>query len=49
MDAGPQVKILCLENEVEDIISKLRQLKTIKCIIVTKPGKGAYIVDKHLF
>ncbi len=49
MDAGPQVKILCLEKDVDAIKAKLTQLRTIKAIIVTKPGKGAVVVEKHLF
>ena len=49
MDAGPQVKILCLEKNVEDIKNYLKKLDCIKETITCKLGKDAKIVDEHLF
>ncbi len=44
MDAGPQVKIMCLEKHIKKILKKINW----KDVIVTKPGDGARVIDKHL-
>jgi diphosphomevalonate decarboxylase len=49
VDAGPQVKLLCLESEVEAILGKLRAVKEERDILVTRPGEGARLTDDHLF
>jgi diphosphomevalonate decarboxylase len=49
IDAGPQVKIICLEKDIKKIKRKLKNIKGIKKIIVCKPGEGAKLIDKHLF
>ncbi len=49
IDAGPQVKIICLENQVSEIKKKLQSLSGVKEVIVCKPGQGPKIIDKHLF
>ena len=49
IDAGPQVKIICLEKDIPKIKRKLKDVKGIKKIIVCKPGKGAKLIEKHLF
>jgi diphosphomevalonate decarboxylase len=49
MDAGPQVKVLCLEKDREEIQGKLESLNIIKKTVVCKPGDGAKIVNDHLF
>jgi len=49
IDAGPQVKIICLEKDIKKIKIKLKNIKGIKKIIVCKPGEGAKLIDKHLF
>lgn len=49
MDAGPQVKILCLEKDLDELQSRLQELNSIKKTIICKPGDGAKIVDEHLF
>lgn len=49
IDAGPQVKILCLENDVEKIKSELLKLNIINKIIVCKSGNDAQEVEDHLF
>jgi diphosphomevalonate decarboxylase len=49
MDAGPQVKVLCLEKNLHELKSKLEDLNCIKKTIVCKPGDGAKIVNDHLF
>lgn len=45
MDAGPQVKILCLEKDVESIVSRLNQLEGVQEAIVCKLGGGAKLVN----
>ena len=49
MDAGPQVKILCLEKDVHEIQRRLESLDSIKKTILCKPGDAARLVDDHLF
>lgn len=49
IDAGPQVKIICLEDQVKEIKKRLQSLSGAKEIIVCKPGQGPRIIDKHLF
>jgi diphosphomevalonate decarboxylase len=49
MDGGPQVKIMCLEKDAEEITSRVKQFDNIEDVIITKPGQGARAVDEHLF
>lgn len=49
MDAGPQVKILCLEKDLDEIQERLEKLDCIKKTIVCEPGDGARLTDDHLF
>ncbi len=49
IDAGPQVKIVCLEKDVKEITKRLRVLPGIEDVIVTRPGGPARLTDKHLF
>lgn len=49
IDAGPQIKILCLEKDVESLQSDLARFTNLEEIIVTKPGKGVRLSDEHLF
>ncbi len=49
MDAGPQVKILCLEKDMEEIKKRLHEIEGIENLIETMPGKGVQITNKHLF
>ncbi len=44
IDAGPQVKILCLENNVTELKKRLNKLQVAQKIIVCKPGKEALII-----
>jgi len=43
------VKIICLKKDVPEIKKRLKNIEGIKRIIVSKPGKGARLIDKHLF
>jgi diphosphomevalonate decarboxylase len=49
IDGGPQVKIICLEKDSEEIAKRVRKFDNIEDVIITKPGSGARIVDDHLF
>lgn len=44
IDAGPQVKILCLEKDVTELKKRLNQLQIAQKIIVCKQGKEALII-----
>jgi diphosphomevalonate decarboxylase len=49
MDAGPQVKVLCLEKNMHELQRRLESLGVIKRTIVCKPGEKARLVEDHLF
>ena len=49
MDAGPQVKILCLESELSLIQKELAKIDTLQEQFVCHPGEGAHLVEDHLF
>ena len=49
IDAGPNVKVLCLEKDEKEINQRLSRLKGVIKTIITKPGDDAKIVDRHLF
>lgn len=46
-DAGPQVKILCLENDVEAITEKIRQETSLDCI-VSNIGNEPHIESNYI-
>ncbi len=49
IDAGPQVKVLCLEKDEKELNKRLLELGGVKKTIVCKPGEGARLSEKHLF
>ncbi|MBI3190766.1 diphosphomevalonate decarboxylase [archaeon] len=49
MDAGPNVKILCLDKDVSEIEKRVNELDGVVNTILCKPGDGAALLDKHLF
>ncbi|MEM5812842.1 MAG: diphosphomevalonate decarboxylase [Candidatus Aenigmatarchaeota archaeon] len=49
IDAGPQVKILCLEEFVKDIVERVKEMDEIENIIITSPGDDAKVTNEHLF
>ena len=48
MDAGPQVKIICLAKDVAELTKRARALGVDK-IMECKPGSDAKLITKHLF
>jgi len=49
MDAGPQVKILCLNSNLLHIQKELGNIGSIKDLIICHPGEETHLVEKHLF
>jgi diphosphomevalonate decarboxylase len=49
MDAGPNVKVLCLQKDEKEINRRLLGLKGVKKTILCKPGDGAKLIKEHLF
>lgn len=49
IDAGPNVKVICLEKDEKEINERLLKLKGVKRTIICNPGQDAKLTDKHLF
>ena len=49
MDAGPNVKVMCLQKNEKEISKSFQELSGIKKTISCRPGDGAKIEKKHLF
>ena len=49
IDAGPNVKVLCLEKDEKEINKRLLGLEGVIETVVCRPGDGAKLIDKHLF
>lgn len=49
MDAGPNVKVMCLEKDEKDISKRIQELDGVIKTIICRPGDGAKIIDKYLF
>jgi len=49
IDAGPNVKVMCLEKDQKELEKRLRELSMVKDVIVCGPGEGARLTDQHLF
>jgi diphosphomevalonate decarboxylase len=49
MDAGPNVKVMCMEKDVPELEKRLKELTGVKDVIVCRPGDEARLVEEHLF
>ncbi|MBI4895742.1 MAG: diphosphomevalonate decarboxylase [Candidatus Aenigmarchaeota archaeon] len=49
MDAGPNVKVMCLTKDEKEVSKRLNELDGVVRTILCTPGDGAKLVDKHLF
>ncbi len=49
IDAGPNVKVMCLEKDARKINGMLSGLESVKKTITCMPGDAARLVNKHLF
>ena len=47
IDAGPQIKALCLPQAAARVIEALRTINGIKECIETRPGDDAYLIEKE--
>lgn len=48
IDAGPQIKIVCLSKDVSEITRRVKELG-VDHVMECRPGEGAHLVDEHLF
>lgn len=48
-DAGPQPILICLQKDTKKVLKTINTVRSIKKIIVNKPGDGAKLTNKHLF
>lgn len=46
IDAGPNVHVICLDSEKEEVKLKLNALKSVKSILECTPGGGARIIEE---
>ncbi len=49
IDGGPQVKVICLKQDVPKLKKELLELDLVQEIIECKPGKGPRLIEEHLF
>jgi len=49
IDAGPNVHLLALPEEIDKIVQRLKRIEGIKGIIINKPTEGAKTISTHLF
>jgi diphosphomevalonate decarboxylase len=49
IDAGPQVKIICLKDRLAELEKRCRRIKGLAGLIAAEPGEGPEIVSQHLF
>jgi len=49
IDAGPQVKVICLEKDVSELEKRLQAVEGVKKTIVCKPGEEPKLINEHLF
>lgn len=49
IDAGPNVKVICLEKEEKEVNKRLLRLEGVIETMVCRPGEGAKLIKEHLF
>lgn len=49
IDAGPNVHLICEAAQQAAVTERLRGLKCVEQVIVSKPGRGPILLDSHLF
>jgi diphosphomevalonate decarboxylase len=49
IDAGPNVHLLCQEEDESTVVAALREMPEVCQIIVNTPGPGARLSCQHLF
>jgi len=49
IDAGPQVKVMCLEKDLNSLNKEIQSLEGVIKTIMCRPGDGTNIIKEHLF
>lgn len=49
LDAGPNVHLICEAEHQAAVLDRLAEIDGVLEIIVSGPGKGAWLTDEHLF
>ncbi len=49
MDAGPNVKVMCLRENEKEVQQRVQELEGVLKTIVCRPGEGAKLSNSHLF
>ncbi len=49
IDAGPQVKMLCLKKNERALVKRLNKIKGVQKTVTCKAGPAARIITEHLF
>lgn len=49
IDAGPQVKVICLDKNAQELEKRLQNIEGVKQTIVCKVGGEAELINNHLF
>jgi diphosphomevalonate decarboxylase len=45
VDAGPNVHVLCLETDAQEVEKRLREIKGVHNVLVARAGGPAKLVD----
>lgn len=49
IDAGPQVKVICLKKNAPELERRLRAIRGVEKTIICKPGEEPRLINNHLF
>lgn len=49
IDAGPNVRLISQSAYRATVVDRLRALKSVEQVLVSKPGPGPILLDSHLF
>ncbi|MGH8398269.1 MAG: diphosphomevalonate decarboxylase [Gammaproteobacteria bacterium] len=48
VDAGPQVKAICLPDDAQRVVAALRKLPGVEEVLLSKVGEGAHVIKTEL-
>ncbi len=49
IDAGPNVKVMCMDKDANELKKRLEELNGVQEAIICQPGDEAQIINEHLF
>ena len=49
IDAGPNIKVICLEKDIDQIKESISKIDGVQKIMESKVGADAQLIEKHLF